>query len=283
MSDRVSRKDFVALVGTATAAAAVAAGPADAAPAVPEPSPAPPAHAPHATHHTPPMSMPSAPLDVEPEAYAFFTMPEAAFIEAAVERLIPTDANGPGAKAAGVAYFIDQQLNGVFGAGGNTYRNGPWGHGTPQQGYQLRQTPAELYRQSIGAIDAYCVTTYRKPFEKLASAQQDAVLQGIDTGTIAIADAPAKAFFELLLQNTIEGYFADPMYGGNRDKVGWKLIGFPGVAAYYKPLIDKWNVPYRVEPMSIADVQQGKPAAAGHMLMHHLAMENAAKLRGEKP
>jgi len=66
-------------------------------------------------------------------------------------------------------------------------------------------------------------------------------------------------FFDLLLRNTEEGFFADPMYGGNRDKVGWKLIGFPGVAAgNYDEHLTKHNVPYLVEPVSILDIQQGK-------------------------
>ncbi len=277
MSDSVSRKDFVALVGTATAAAAMSGTAAEAAESGASAAAAP--HREPAAHVHRTGAAPAAPpLGEEPEAYAFFTMPEAAFIEAACERLIPADANGPGAKAAGVAFFIDQQLDGVFGVAGNTYRSGPWGNGTPQQGYQLRQTPQELYRQGIAATNAYCRTTYRKTFDQLDTARQDAVLQGLDTGTIALTDAPGKAFFEVLLQNTIEGFFADPIYGGNRDKAGWKLIGFPGVAAYYAPLIDKWNVPYRVDPVSIADVQQGKPVAEGHNLMHHLAMENAARL-----
>jgi gluconate 2-dehydrogenase gamma chain len=268
MSDRFTRKDFVAIVGTATAAAAVPATPAEAVIAAP-------AHpaAPHPKHVAPHASPAVPPLGAEPEAYVFFTGPESAFIEAAVERLIPTDANGPGAKAAGVPYFIDQQLIGVFGVAGNSYRSGPWLQGTPMQGYQLRQTPADLYRQGIAATNAYCVTAYRKPFDALDARQQDAVLQGLEGGTIAFEALPSKAFFEVLLQNTIEGYFADPIYGGNRDKAGWKLVGYPGVAAYYAQKITDWNKPYRVEPVSIADVQQGKPVVAqDHELLQHMAM-----------
>ncbi len=275
MSDRFSRKDFVAIVGTATAAAAVPSAPAAAveAPAAPAAAPAHPGHvAPNAPAHV-------APLGIEPEAYVFFSGPEAAFVEAAVERLIPTDANGPGAKAAGVAYFIDQQLNGVFGVAGNSYRSGPWMAGTPMQGYQLRQTPADLYRQGIAATNDYCMRTYRKTFDVLDAAHQDAVLQGLDTGTIAFEVPPSKAFFEVLLQNTVEGFFADPIYGGNRDKVGWKLVGYPGVAAYYAQKITDWNKPYRVEPVSIADVQQGKPVVAqDHELLQHMAMMGEMKM-----
>jgi gluconate 2-dehydrogenase gamma chain len=285
MSDRFSRKDFVAIVGTATAAAAVSTAPAPSVAAAETPPVTPPAHHHAATQtHTQPHGTPAAPaLGLEPEAYVFFTGPESAFVEAAVERLIPADANGPGAKDAGVAYFIDQQLNGVFGVAGNSYRSGPWLRGTPMQGYQLRQTPAELYRQGIAAVNDHCATTYRKTFDALDAAHQDAVLQGLDTGTIAFDAPPSKAFFELLLQNTIEGFFADPLYGGNRDKAGWKLVGFPGVAAYYAKKISDWNVPYHVEPVSIADVQQGKPVvSANPELLEHMAMMGEMKMGNAK-
>jgi gluconate 2-dehydrogenase gamma chain len=274
VSDRVSRKDFVAIVGTATAAAAVptaaaAAGmpPADQMPPM-EMAPAAPA-APGKT-----------PLGVEPEAYTYLTLPEAAFIEAAVERLIPTDQHGPGARSAGVAFFIDQQLVGVFGTAAKMYRGGPWAPGTPMQGYQMRQTPAEVYRQGIAATQAYCSKTYGKSFTQLSAAHQDEVLTGLDGGTITFTDTvPAKAFFEMLLQNTVEGFFGDPLYGGNRDKVGWKLVGFPGVAAYYPNKITDYNKPYNVPPVSIADAQQGHPVAEGHELMHNIALENAKQLK----
>jgi gluconate 2-dehydrogenase gamma chain len=241
----------------------------------------PPAHAAvHPKHVAPHAGAPSLPvLDTEPEAYIFFTGPESAFVEAAVERIIPTDANGPGAKAAGVAYFIDQQLNGVFGVAGNSYRGGPWLEGTPMQGYQLRQTPAEIYRQGIAATNAYCTTTYHKTFDALDAQHQDAVLHGLESGTIAFDVPPSKAFFEMLLQNTTEGFFADPIYGGNRDKVGWKLINYPGVAAYYAQKITEWNKPYHVDPVSIADVQQGKPVVSqDHELLQHMAMMGEMKM-----
>jgi gluconate 2-dehydrogenase gamma chain len=141
------------------------------------------------------------------------------------------------------------------------------------QGYQLRQTPAELYRQGIAATNAYCTATYHKTFDALDAAHQDAVLAGLEKGTIVFDDPPAVAFFEMLLQNTVEGFFADPLYGGNRDKAGWRLVGFPGAAAYYAQKITDWNKPYRVEPVSIADVQQGKPVVSqDHELLQHMAM-----------
>lgn len=271
--NEVSRKDFVAILGTATAAAAVpaAATAATAGTAPTEQLAQAAGAAPNAAR-----SLPS--LGMEPEAYTFFSAPEAAVIEAAVERLIPTDNLGPGAKSAGVAFFIDQQLAGAYGAAARMYRGGPWLPGTPTQGYQLRQTPAELYRQALAALAAYCNATYQTTFDKLTAEQQDTVLHGLDGGTIKFDLAPAKIWFDMLLTNTQEGFFSDPLYGGNRNKVGWKLLGFPGVPAYYTDKIGQHNVPYNVEPVSIADIQQGKPVAAGHITMHQLAVENAAKL-----
>ena len=62
----------------------------------------------------------------------------------------------------------------------------------------------------------------------------------------------------------MEGFFADPIYGGNRDKIGWQLVGFPGVAAVYSEFIDKHNVPYKAKPVSIADLQQHAVAVDEH-------------------
>lgn len=267
MSDQVSRKNFVAILGTATAAVAVPPSSVSAM----EPM----QMAATSTAHP---SGAAAPLGNEPEAYTFFTAPEVAFLESAVERLIPTDAHGPGARSAGVAFFIDQQMVGAFGTGAKMYMGGPWLPGNGNQGYQLRQSPAELYRQGIAATNVYAQKTYQKDFAELSPTHQDEILTALDTGTLKFDELPAKVFFEMLLQNTVEGYFGDPLYGGNRDKVGWKLVGFPGVAAYYANKITDWNKPYNPAPVSIADVQQGKPVAAGHEIMHHIAMDNAKKL-----
>lgn len=237
MSEGVSRKDFVALVGTVAAAEVLPA---------PSAAETPSAKAP-----------PLRPLGSEPEAYRYFTAPEAAFVEAAVERLIPSDDLGPGAREAGVAYFIDQQLVGEFGLAAKMYRQGPWRAGAPTQGYQLPLTPREVYRLGIAATNAYCTAQYRKSFHRLSPVQQDAVLQGLDEAKIAFDAVPAKVFFEMLYSNTQQGFFSDPMYGGNRNKIGWKLIGHPGVPVAYNTFIGKHNVPFRVaEPVGIADVER---------------------------
>ncbi len=161
------------------------------------------------------------------EKYMFLTPAEVAFVEAAVARLIPADELGPGAKEAGVAYFIDQQLFGGWGTMAKMYRQGPHPEGTPQQGYQSPLTPQEVYRAAIREISKIL----GKPFDKLTAGEQDDVLHRLEDGKLALESVPGRFFFNLLLDNTIEGFFSDPIYGGNRDKLGWKLVGFPGVAA----------------------------------------------------
>ena len=190
-------------------------------------------------------------------AYRYLTEPEVRFLDAAVARLIPADELGPGAKEADVTYFIDGQLVSTWGVHGRNYRQGPWLEGTPQQGFQSRLTPQEIYRAGIRETDLYCKQKFEKPFAFLTPERQDEVLHGLEDGAIELESLSARLFFRLLLRNTQEGFFADPLYGGNKDKVGWKLIGFPGVAASnYDEHIDRHNVAYRVEPVSILDVQQ---------------------------
>ncbi len=191
------------------------------------------------------------------QGYSYFAPPEVAFVEAALSRLIPADDLGPGAKEAGVAYFIDQQLAGAWGAHARAYRLGPWPEGTPTQGDQSPLTPQEVYRTAIAETQSYCGAKYGKAFDALSATQQDEVLRDLQEGRITLELGPARWFFGMLWAKPQQGFFADPMYGGNRDKIGWKLVGFPGVAAAYTEFIEKHNQPYRAVPVSIADVQQG--------------------------
>ena len=194
----------------------------------------------------------SAPHPVISRILSYFTPLEFAFIGAAVSRLIPTDELGPGAKEAGVPFFIDQQIAGPFGRAETWYMQGPWKEGTPEQGYQLKLTPAQLYRVGIQDIDDYCRRTFnKKAFAELGTEDQDKILHGLETGEIGLADAPAKEFFALLWQNTNEGFFADPLYGGNRDFVGWKLIGFPGPRYNYVNEIEQYGKPYTLPTVGL--------------------------------
>jgi len=197
---------------------------------------------------------PAAPAPVS-HAYVFFTPPEAAFVEAAVDRFIPADDLTPSGTDCGVAQFIDRQMGGAWGSGDRLYMQGPWRTGTPTQGYQLPMTPAEFFRAGVGAANAYCRQTYQKEFDRLSPAQQVQVLEGLDQGKIAFDHVPAKEFFDLLLNAALEGFFADPIYGGNRDKASWKMVGFPGAVAIYSEHIKTYrNRRYDGVPTSIADL-----------------------------
>lgn len=195
--------------------------------------------------------------EAQGHAYFFLTQPEVRFLDAAVARLIPADELGPGAKEADVTCFIDRQLVSTWGTHGRNYRMGPWQEGKPQQGFQSRLTPQEIYRAAIRETNIYCSKTYGRIFNALKPEQQDEVLHALEENRIGLESLSSRLFFDLLLRNTEEGFFADPMYGGNRDKIGWKLIGFPGVAsADYVEHLAKHNVAYRVEPVSILDIEQ---------------------------
>ena len=167
--------------------------------------------------------------------FVFFTPAERAFIEAAVDRLIPSDPVGPGAVEAGVPFFLDRQLAGPFGRGDHYFLGGPWPKGAPEQGYQSRFSPAQLYRAAIAAIDRYVGGKFNGAvFAKLGEADRDKVLKGLEAGAIQLdGGVDAKGFFAMLLQNTKEGYFSDPVYGGNKDMGPWKMIGFPGAHYNY--------------------------------------------------
>jgi gluconate 2-dehydrogenase gamma chain len=193
----------------------------------------------------------------EPLAYTFLNTDEAAFIEPAVARLIPADDTGPGALEAAVPTFIDRQLAGPWGAGEQLYREGPWHSADPEFGYQLRFTPAELFRNALRAVNDDIQTSNRGRFGTLSHAEQDAYLRALETGSRDLGGVPSNLFFDSLLALTIEGYFCDPVYGGNKDMVSWKLIGFPGAYANYYELVDQHGISFNRPPMSLGQDRNG--------------------------
>lgn len=206
-------------------------------------------------------AIPSAHAAFEP-AYAspprrFLTAPEHGFIEAAVARIIPADDLGPGAREAGVADFIDHQLAGPYGRAEGWYMQGPWHPGIAEQGYQLKLTPAQVYRAAIDAIDRHVRQEKKKGFAELDAQSQDAVLNAIDQGQLDIPGVPVRKFFEMLVQNTVEGFFADPIYGGNRNFIGWRLIGFPGPRYNYVAEIGQYGKRYDMPFVSIGGRDAG--------------------------
>lgn len=189
--------------------------------------------------------------------YVYFTPEEASFIESAVARLIPADDLGPGARELGCPLFLDRQLAGPYGQALRWYMQGPWAKGTATQGYQSRMTPAQLYRAAIRAINAHCHATFEKiNFAELNPEDQDKVLGELEEGKIELDQVDAKAFFKQLLLNTREGFFADPLYGGNKDMTAWKMIGFPGARYDYRDYVAKHGEKFPLPPVSL----RGRPA-----------------------
>lgn len=190
--------------------------------------------------------------------YVFLRPQEVAFLDAACEQLIPADETGPGARDANVVNYFDKQLGGAWGAGERLYRSGPWQEGAPTQGYQLPFTPAEFFRHALRAIEAE-FQQRGTPFHKLGSDEQVAWLKSLESGEHpALGKIPAKTFFEHLWELTQEGYFADPVYGGNHDMVAWRMIGFPGAYADFYNLVDQYGLHYEGEPVSLGEDPRGR-------------------------
>ncbi len=183
----------------------------------------------------------------------YFTVDEWTFINAACARLIPEDEAGVGAIEAGVPEFIDRQLDGEFGHAVRWYMHGPFVSATPEFGYQGKATPREVYRAGIAAIDDYCMKTYSgKRFAQNDPSIQDHVLKNVESGDIAFENVAGKTFFGWLLQNTKEGYLADPIHGGNKNMAAWKMIGFPGARADFADWVARHGEHYPIGPVGIA-------------------------------
>ena len=191
----------------------------------------------------------------EPEPFVTLTALEAAFITAAVDTLIPADELSPSGSDCGVAIFIDRQLGSAWGGGAKMYRAGPFTKGKPEQGYQLALTPREYFAAGITAANAWSRKTYGgKDFDRLAAADRVAALKAMEDGKAEFENFNARGFFAQLHGITMAGFFSDPIYGGNRNKAGWKVLGFPGLPATYADKIDAYrDKRYVADPQSIAD------------------------------
>jgi len=210
-------------------------------------------------------------------------------VEALAETILPSDSSGPGAKEAGVIYFIDRMLAGNYGKAGNMFMQGPFVH--PQKGsvtvggitysggtitprlqagtsYQYAFSPREFWRRGIASLQTYCNSAYGAKFEKLTSTQQITVLQDLfdnksdNTNLQNAFEAPnAAEFFNDVHDLVVAGFWADPIYGGNRDMIGWKHIAFN--ANYWGDDIGLGaqklmvaNTPTRLTPKSLSDLEQ---------------------------
>lgn len=171
---------------------------------------------------------------------AFFNRDEAATIAAFTEQLMPGAPGKPGALDAGVLNYIDRALSGAY---------------SDQQ---------DFYRRGLSQLEAFCRKTYSKPFLELNAAQQDEVIAALEAGKASQFEYPtAEAFFNTLRRHTIEGMFADPIYGGNKDFAGWRLVGFPGAQIFYSPGdMDSKQAFTRVSIMGLQS-QADEPAGRG--------------------
>ncbi len=183
----------------------------------------------------------------------FFNTAEWRFMNAAVGRLIPDEGPGPGGLETGVPQFIDRQMELPYGHGSYFYMRGPFQpHAPATLGYQLRYTPRELYRSGIEAANKSCRTAAGKDFAELTPDAQDRFLAALENNQVRFAGPPAAAFFGQLLENVREGYFADPLHGGNRGMAAWKWIGFPGARADFTDWIDQAGKKYPYGPVAIS-------------------------------
>src|SRR5262249_25487719 len=149
---------------------------------------------------------------------------------------------------AGCAVYVDRQLAGPYGRREGLYVSGPFHPGSKEQGPQSALTPSQLYRSGLDSLDRYCRSGQSggsaKAFAELTAAEQDAVLEGLESSRIHFEGVDAKAFFEQLLKDVQQGFFADPIYGGNRDMCSWKMIGFPGARYDYTDWVGRHNERY---------------------------------------
>ena len=188
-----------------------------------------------------------------PGQLLFFTPDEARTVDALVDRLIPSDENGPGAKESGCTTFIDRQLAGPYGNSDNLYMRPPFRNGTPQQGMQSDITPAARYRKSLSALKDHVLKNSKvKSLLDLNATEMDQLLTGLENGNIQLDGTDSKAFFALLLKDTREGFFSDPIYGGNRNMASWRMIGFPGSRYDLRDWVSRHNEKYPLGPAGIS-------------------------------
>ncbi|WP_049926369.1 gluconate 2-dehydrogenase subunit 3 family protein [Halopiger goleimassiliensis] len=213
-------------------------------------------------------------VEVEEQGLEYFTIQQARVVHDLTARIYPSDENGPGAPEAGVVYFIDGQLNSAWGRGERWYMQGPfagenptdpfeddpeepediasdvevpWAEANPSetQGWQYPLAPNEAYDRGIYAIEQHVQAEYDEDsFADLDADQQEEIVAALEDDDVpAFEDVrmDAHGFFLLVRQNTLEGMFSDPMYGGNREMIGWRLKGFPGTPGAlgsYRQLIE---------------------------------------------
>ena len=168
------------------------------------------------------------------EALMFFYPDEFQTTVAASERIFPADDSGPGAAELNAAIYIDHQLDSQWGVNARDYRMGPWYKPESIQGDQVRLLRKDLFRLGLKRLDAYSNEKFKKDFVDLEDNEQDDVLADFEKGEAgSISGTSSAEFFKLLQKLTMEGVYADPMYGGNNKMVGWSMRKYPGTRMNY--------------------------------------------------
>lgn len=225
-----------------------------------------------------------------PGVFGFFTVHEARAVEALTHTILPGSPGDPGAREAGVVFYIDALLWFDRGFGTRTYYRPPFavayeGETPPSDlnfgdvkvlwvpkelfsryGWQSILTPREIYRMGIMAVDNYANQNFGSPYVDLEEAQQEQVMSDLAGSQLdPIGGQPSVDFFNILRDHTIEGMFSDPAYRGNRDMVGWRLLGYPGAQRAYTPL-DIQDEDYfgKREPQSLAMLHPFNPGEISH-------------------
>jgi gluconate 2-dehydrogenase gamma chain len=192
-----------------------------------------------------------------PAGYESLGPTEVAFVEAMVNVMCPADALTPNGVDCGLALFIDRQLAAGYGKGEHFYMQGPWSAGTPELGIQTPLTPEQFFKAGLHATNDACTKQYGKTFDQLSEADANSVLQKLAEGSVSDTAVPFGQWFnELVYPLFTQACFADPMYGGNRGKVFWKLVGYPGLPAFHTQNMTAYRgkpFPGAKNPQSIQD------------------------------
>jgi gluconate 2-dehydrogenase gamma chain len=173
------------------------------------------------------------------QALMYFTPEQFHIVEGAVERIFPEDHNGPGAKALGVAFFIDHQLSGNWGFNAREYMQPPFYVGEKVQGYQGRLKRRDIFDIALRELDNHSMVVYKKNFIDLKGKEQDAILKDFEGDKVNITTISPSGFFQMLKSVTLEGVYSDPLYGGNKNMDGWKMRHYPGSQMAYAQIIEK--------------------------------------------
>jgi gluconate 2-dehydrogenase gamma chain len=188
------------------------------------------------------------------EPLLYLNETEHAFVVAAVDTMIPADELSPSGSQCGCDTYIDRQLASAWGGGAKMYRAGPYLKGKPEQGYQLSLTPAEFITAGIAAANVWSRKTYNVDFDRLDPEKRIEALKAMQEGKADFGNFSSRGFFARLLTLTMEGFFGDPAYGGNRNMASWKMLGFPGLPATYANVVEEYrDKRYSAQPKSMVD------------------------------